>query len=219
MFFCDLCSGLTIAKLYPPNIYHHGENLIAIERTGEFCQLCRLIYCCLQSTSQYVKVPELLFEGAVDEDKWGTDVESRNQSSIKLQIIPGHWSDRRHNSSEIRFVGIWMKTKYMLADFTLAVEEGTTICFCPPDSLLTQAKVMHWVREPLQPMVGILESQTEFLRANIRPRPISTLLDDGWTTVKRAMAIAVTSPTRYLSFLKGSLTWVKMDEYCVLLRG
>lgn len=134
MSFCHLCSGLTLSRLYPPNIYHHAENLAGLEQSGQVCQLCKLIHWCVLKAPEYYHniTPELYFEGAVDEKNLPNEVESRNQCSIKLQIVRGSWY-KRGNKTEIRHIGIWMKSKYMLADLTLTVEEGITPCFDLPE--------------------------------------------------------------------------------------
>jgi hypothetical protein len=123
MPLCDLCSHLTIARLYPPNIYRHATNLAAVEQSGKTCQLCKLIHWCLQMNSEHEGSPELGFEGAIEEMLPYGQHEERNQCSIKLQIIPGK-SNGQSKPGEFTHVGIWMKSKFMISSLTLSVEEG-----------------------------------------------------------------------------------------------
>jgi hypothetical protein len=60
----------------------------------------------------------------VDEVTSYSDKEERNQCSIKLQFTPGTWNDEG-KENELRHIGIWMKSKYMISSMTLAVEEGS----------------------------------------------------------------------------------------------
>jgi hypothetical protein len=127
--FCALCSHLTIAALYPPNVYHHAANLAAVEQSGKTCQLCKLIHWCLHTNTEYESTPHLEFEGADQEIvPYGNDaLEERNQCSIKLQIIPKQPNDGVRPGG-FTHVGLWMKSKYMISDLTLSVEEGTASC-------------------------------------------------------------------------------------------
>jgi hypothetical protein len=125
MSFCDLCSRLTITNLHPPSIYYHGENLAAVQESGKTCQLCKLIHwCCTLRDSEHDGCLQTKFEGAVDEVTSYSDKEERNQCSIKLQFMPGTWNDEG-KENELRHIGIWMKSKYMISSMTLAVEEGS----------------------------------------------------------------------------------------------
>lgn len=123
MAFCDLCTGITVENLYPPNIYHHGENLAVVEESAKNCQLCKLIHWCIWRDSECENVPFLNFESADDEMVPYGQNEERNKCSIKLQIVSG-----KHDGVDMRgafkHIGIWMKSKYMVSDMTLVVEEG-----------------------------------------------------------------------------------------------
>jgi hypothetical protein len=127
MSLCTVCSDLTIGGLYPPNIYRHAENLAAVEQSGKTCQLCKLIHWCLQMNSEREGAPELKFEGADEEMIPYGDNEERNQCSIKLQIISDECNGG-DGPGEFTHVGIWMKSRYMISDLTLSVEEGTASC-------------------------------------------------------------------------------------------
>lgn len=124
MTFCTLCSSLTIESLYPPNISRHGESLAAVEESGKTCQLCNLISLCIWRNAEQEGRPELHFEGAALEPVPYDQIEERNRHSIKLQILK-HASHTEHINCEIRHIGIWMKSIYMVSDITLSVEEGT----------------------------------------------------------------------------------------------
>jgi hypothetical protein len=47
MSFCDLCSGLTIEKLYPPNVYYHAKTPTALKQSGQSCRLCAFMHWCI----------------------------------------------------------------------------------------------------------------------------------------------------------------------------
>lgn len=129
MSLCALCRALTISNLYPPSIYNHGKNLAALELSGRSCQLCKLIHWSIARASEGDTHPQLSFEGAVDEVTPYGEHETRNQCSIKLQIVAETWDallETRESTNEIRHIGIWMMSKHMVADITLAVEEGTS---------------------------------------------------------------------------------------------
>lgn len=126
MAFCDLCIGMTVDKLYPPHIYHHGENLAIVEQSAKTCQLCKLIHWCMWRDSERESVPMLHFEGADEEMVPYAQNEERNKCSIKLQIIAGT-QDRFGKQGGFKHIGIWMKSKYMISDLRLVVEEGIKI--------------------------------------------------------------------------------------------
>lgn len=128
MAFCDLCTGMTIEKLYPPDIYYHGENLAVVEESAKNCQLCKLIHWCMWRDSECENAPFLKFEGA-DEDMvpYGQN-EERNKCSIKLQIVAEAHDSVGTPAGGFKHIGIWMKSKYMVSDMTLVVEEGTASC-------------------------------------------------------------------------------------------
>jgi len=130
MSLCALCSALTISKLYPPNIYHHGANVAALKQSGESCQLCKLIHWSLSRASEAEHHPQLHFEGALDDLIPYGERKERDKCSIKLQIITQAWNEKFEmvETNEIFKVGIWMKSKYMIADFALVVEEGIAAC-------------------------------------------------------------------------------------------
>jgi hypothetical protein len=127
MSFCDLCNALTFTNLYPPSIYHHGENLAALEQSGHSCQLCKLMHWSVSCANEIETSPQLHFEGAVPAMTAYGEHTERDQCSIKLQIVTEAWNEKleKIETKEIRHIGIWMKSSYMVADITLVVEEGT----------------------------------------------------------------------------------------------
>jgi hypothetical protein len=52
MRYCDLCNGLTIWKLFPPNIYRHAETLAALEDSSHSCSLCMMLHRCIASAGE-----------------------------------------------------------------------------------------------------------------------------------------------------------------------
>ena len=138
MSLCELCNGLSITKLYPPNIYYHANNMAALEASAKDCRICKMIYWCIQQGKEFSRdggKPKLDFDGASDkEPSYGVtesyDIyEARNNCSVKLQIILGHrhCPEPKYGFSHI---GIWMMSKWMLTDLTLSVEEGTIGSHC-----------------------------------------------------------------------------------------
>lgn len=43
MSYCNLCENLTVARLFPPNIYHHAENISVLIESATECQLCAML--------------------------------------------------------------------------------------------------------------------------------------------------------------------------------
>jgi hypothetical protein len=146
MALCDLCSRLTIANLYPPSIYYHGENLAAVQESGQTCQLCKLIHwCCTLNDSESESCLQTQFEGAVNEVTPYEEKEERGHSSIKLQLMPGTWYNEG-KPNELKHIGIWMKSKYMVSSMTLLVEEGSALCQFDPihfDNRQNRGRVGH----------------------------------------------------------------------------
>jgi len=128
MPLCHLCSGLSFENLYPPNFYCHATDLASLEASASDCRLCRMLHGCINEPKEHSKQPELRFEGATD--VCITSRKDREGSSIKLQIVPGDlypWQPEREGASH---VGIWMKSKWMVASLILSVEEGNKVCRC-----------------------------------------------------------------------------------------
>ena len=126
MALCHLCSGLTFSNLYPPNLYRHADDLAALEASAAGCRLCRMLHGCINDDNQLSPQQELHFEGATD--YWFGSLEALKATSVKLQIVPGAlrgWHPEMKGSS---YVGIWIKSKWMVACMVLSVEEGTETC-------------------------------------------------------------------------------------------
>ncbi|KAH6881575.1 heterokaryon incompatibility protein-domain-containing protein [Alternaria rosae] len=66
--------------------------------------------------------PELHFEGATE--VCTTSHEDREGSSVKLQIVPGSMYPWQPEMNGASYVGIWIKSKWMVAGMALSVEEG-----------------------------------------------------------------------------------------------
>lgn len=126
MSLCYLCSGLSFSNLYPPNFYRHADDLAALEASVTDCRLCRMLYGCINEPNENSMQPELHFEGATE--VCVSSHEDREGSSVKLQIVPGSlypWQPAINGAS---YVGIWMKSRWMVACMMLSVEEGTEAC-------------------------------------------------------------------------------------------
>jgi hypothetical protein len=123
MSLCDPCNGLTIANLYPSNFHHDAKNMAALRASAEHCRLCNMLHWCLDRGNEVQDCPQLLFDAAVDEYTPYDDHKARNKCSVKLQIIPGNWNAVEPTVG-FTHIGIWMVSKWMVADVTLAVEEG-----------------------------------------------------------------------------------------------
>ncbi|KAF1847863.1 HET-domain-containing protein [Cucurbitaria berberidis CBS 394.84] len=123
MSLCKLCNSLSIARLYPPNVYPHAENLAALEASANDCRLCKMIHWCIERGGEREHHPQLNFEGASDEPPSYGEHEARDKCAVKLQIIPGHWNAIKPQKG-FTHVGIWLISKWMTADLTLSVEEG-----------------------------------------------------------------------------------------------
>ena len=124
MAFCELCNNLSITKLWPPNIYHHAANYAVLEASAEHCRLCKMMHWCIGAGNEREHSPQLHFEGATDAISMRDGAETRNASSVKLQILPGSWHPT-HSQNGFRYVGLWMQSKFMLTDMVLSVQEGT----------------------------------------------------------------------------------------------
>lgn len=153
MSYCNLCNSLTIAKLFPPNIFYHAKNLAALERSSQTCSLCTMLYRCVvaaeghrseynpQPISEQTEAP--LLKGTIDDqlacDESGTCDDDRaceessrcderrtsDNFSIKLQIIEE--TPRRSSSTNLdgfTHIGIWIRSRRMLSSLTLVVQEG-----------------------------------------------------------------------------------------------
>ncbi|KAF3033151.1 hypothetical protein E8E12_003612 [Didymella heteroderae] len=149
MPFCDLCNGLTIEKLYPPNVYYHAENLTALQQSGKTCRLCVFIHWCITRTDNpncfhlesvepfpAGQLPRLrmsddaILNEELDEvlDGWQYRLtKPLNGYSIKLQIVLERAvksSSCRKDDDGFAYVGIWLNPGRMRTDMGLAVEEG-----------------------------------------------------------------------------------------------
>ena len=122
---------MSIAELYPPNIYYHAESLVALERSGHSCQLCKLMHWSISRANEPDDSPELDIAGAPSELVSYEEDEERGRCSVKLQIKTralegGVGREFEYiDTNEIREVGIWMRSKHMITTIGLVVEEGT----------------------------------------------------------------------------------------------
>ncbi|KAI3391803.1 hypothetical protein diail_6793 [Diaporthe ilicicola] len=129
---CELCRGLTIAKLRPPNFYRHAENRAALQSSAENCRLCAIIERELwRESCGHGHGPQLQFEGAVDRG-WFFEAQERAERdswAVNLALVPDDWAEEPNNKAAkqaagFAYIGIWMKSKYYMTDLHLVVEEG-----------------------------------------------------------------------------------------------
>jgi hypothetical protein len=52
MHYCELCNGLAVWKLFPPNIYRHAETIAALEDSSHSCSLCMMLHRCIVSAGE-----------------------------------------------------------------------------------------------------------------------------------------------------------------------
>lgn len=143
MTYCDLCSNLTVARLYPPSIYHHAESVSALQESSRSCDLCALLdrvimaadsdsddeydsrhMCASQNTSPLLGATDAMFarEGSESHDQDSTS----DNFGVKLQILR---ETQRKNSTVddldgFTHIGIWTHSKLMISSLTLMVQEG-----------------------------------------------------------------------------------------------
>jgi hypothetical protein len=133
IILCELCQGLTIAKLRRPNFYRHAENRAALQSSAETCRLCAIIERTIwREGAGRTYGPQLQFEGAVN-NGWFFDEQERavrDSCAIKLALVPGEWREEdsekktSNKTSGFAYIGVWMKSKYLTTDLHLVVEEG-----------------------------------------------------------------------------------------------
>lgn len=129
---CELCRGLTIAKLRPPNFYRHAENRAALQSSSENCRLCAIIERAIWREGFGKEFgPQLQFEGAVDTGWFFSEQEKaeRDSCSVKLALVPEDWTEQSGDKSpkeapSFAYIGVWLKSKYHVTDLHLVVEEG-----------------------------------------------------------------------------------------------
>lgn len=131
---CELCRGLTIAKLRPPNFYRHAENRAALQSSSENCRLCAIIERAIFREGFGKEWgPQLQFEGAVDTGWFVSEQEKaeRDSSAVKLALVLENWAEESENkapkeapSGSFAYIGVWLKSKHFVTDLHLVVEEG-----------------------------------------------------------------------------------------------
>lgn len=129
---CELCRGLTVAKLHPPNFYRHAENRAALQSSAENCRLCAIID--REIWRQGIGKehgPQLQFEGAVDTGWFVSEQEKaeRDSCAVKLALVPDNWAGgppykAQKKAPGYAHIGVWLKSKWNVTDLHLVVEEG-----------------------------------------------------------------------------------------------
>lgn len=130
--FCELCQGLTVAKLRPPNFYRHAENRAALQSSAKNCRLCDIIDRAIWREGVGTDYgPQLHFEGAVDASYFFSEQEKAERDScpLKLALVPDNWRDNPRSKPSNKapgfaYIGVWLKSKYIMTGLHLAVEEG-----------------------------------------------------------------------------------------------
>ena len=142
MSYCNLCNNLTIARLYPPNIYYHAKNVYRLEDSALDCQLCAMILRIIKTARTYgdceystdfggsqdipllVGASDAMFDCEVEE-KCDPYI-ARDKSRIKLQILEETQRKRStiKNLDGFTHIGIWVKARRMLSSMTVMVQEG-----------------------------------------------------------------------------------------------
>lgn len=124
MTLCHLCSALTLETLYPPNFFRHARDFGVLAEAAKACRLCKMIHWSVQYHGNEAEHhPTLDFEGAADVITPYQELEERNRCSVKLQIVPGDWNQVQP-SRGFSHIGIWLKSRWMISDLTISVEEG-----------------------------------------------------------------------------------------------
>ena len=132
MPICELCRGLTIEKLYPPNIYYHAACLATLERSGDDCRICAFMYWCLTRTDEASCFREESFFTTATRPRLAGYLPIDSHTSVaqlKLQIVaePARKAySSRNNDDGFTHIGMWWEPGSMVTDMTLVVEEGTT---------------------------------------------------------------------------------------------
>lgn len=153
MSYCNLCENLTVARLFPPNIYHHAENISVLIESGTECQLCAMLLRAVIA-AQKIDDPEYstIFRGLPENDpllvrasdemsdcenekkdnRWnmGPEDTADDHSGVKLQILEE--TQRRYSTINLdgfTHIGIWTRSRRILSSLTLMVQEGESGCF------------------------------------------------------------------------------------------
>lgn len=133
---CELCRGLTIAKLRRPNFYRHAENRAALQSSAENCRLCAILERAIwREGFGKEHGPQLQFEGATDTGWFFKEHErtERDSCAVKLALVSVDWTDESENEAPKKapkkapgfaYIGVWLKSKYYVTDLHLVVEEG-----------------------------------------------------------------------------------------------
>lgn len=144
---CRLCQGLTISSLRAPDGHVHAPSRAALLASAATCRLCALIEREIFWARGDGSGPEMQFEGAVDRgfSTCGASGEAEEDEAarvdacaVRLAIVPDGWdktpaqkattttttpgNDAR--SAGFASIGIWLKSKHMLTDLHVVVEEG-----------------------------------------------------------------------------------------------
>jgi hypothetical protein len=125
MEFCELCNGLTIAKIWPPNYYEHAANLVVLKASAKECGLCKILHRCIRGCLLPPFSSKLQLDGAIDVP-YGIEQDPLNSGSIKLQILT---NDIPHGKGCTR-IGIWGPSNSRWAEAILSVEEGMISTYC-----------------------------------------------------------------------------------------
>jgi hypothetical protein len=121
MSLCQLCEGLTLQKLYPPNVYIHAASVEALEESGKDCKMCALLS---GSISQGFGSVPIIYSRQL---QGVTNGKLLAQSSIKLQVLIESSEKSRYlpdGADGLNSIGIWVEPTTILSVVSMNVEEG-----------------------------------------------------------------------------------------------
>lgn len=144
---CDLCQGLTISQLVPPQYYRHAESRPALQASLATCDLCALIsYRLYHGVGRHASVSERTHQeistpGHLCETALGGDEGAEPSSTLKMAFVPRY--DKKYlglepdlpTSFAFTSIGIWRYSNHRVSDIHIAVEEGDILGSLDPDSI------------------------------------------------------------------------------------
>lgn len=145
---CDLCQGLTITQLVPPQYYRHAGSRRALQASSATCELCALIkYRLDHGVGRHSSISVSTRQGASAlrrlEGTAPSDLEDDPSSVIKLAFVPRYFQEILDQKFTLpgKFVitdiGIWRYSGHLVSDINIAVEEGDVLGI-PDSNLLHQ---------------------------------------------------------------------------------
>lgn len=171
--FCEVCQGLTVAKLRPPNFYRHAENRAALQSSSMTCRLCAIIERAIWREGYRYGAehgPQLQFEGAVDNGWFCSDKEmaERDSCAVKLGLVPDNWRDEPESKPPkeapgFAYIGVWLRSKHYVTDLHLVVEEGDPLgrLGCAADEFYISGRTIVSEEVPSDALFDVVRSWME----------------------------------------------------------